>query len=132
MAAESKISDGLLEQLSSVVLPGSGSVVPLYGVPTHLLFSKDSPTLPSFSDVFLGEVLILARGPLALVAKDKGLIETAGPQDRRISGFSVSDSFKTTLLLRALKKTNNLLGTELRVVRKLPKAKPWKSTPCKG
>jgi len=132
MAAESKISDGLLEQLSSVALPGSSSVVPRYGVPTSLLFSKDSPTLPSFTNEFLGEVLLLARGPLALVAKDKGLMASSGPLERQSSGYSVSDSFKTTLLLRALKKTKSLLGTELQVVRRLPKAKPWKSRPCKG
>jgi hypothetical protein len=51
---------------------------------------------------FLGEVLLLARGPLALIAKDKGLMASSGPLG---TVSNVDTAFITKTIIKAVLKT---------------------------
>jgi len=119
MVAQTEVSILLEDYLRAY--SGNRALVPLSGVPLTPLLSKGGVGLHSFGLDFLGEVLLLARGPLALIVRDKGLLAATGP----LGNFSnVRETLTGKLLIRALKKAYNLpLNLVKRAYKGIPHSK---------
>jgi hypothetical protein len=97
--AETEISDKLAVYYNSF---SSGHMVtPLSGISIIPLLQKDiDPTL-EFPLEFLGEIMLLARGPISLISRDKGLLAANSPLD---FNKNISSHFTCKMLIRVLKK----------------------------
>lgn len=94
MAAEERISQLLLEYLNS--FSTGSSLLPISGISLAPLLNKEFDVNMEFSLEFLGEILMLSRGPLALMARDKGILARATTKN-------VAKAFTSRLLVRVTK-----------------------------
>jgi len=122
MAAETKLCDELEKYYLSFC--NNSRLVPLSGIRLKPLFMKGGHSVLEFPLDFLGEIIILSRGPIALVSKDKGIIRSSGMP----GVLSVERAFWDLILVRTLKKDYEpplLRGVERKVLKGIPLAKPW-------
>jgi len=121
MAAETKLCDELEKYYLSFC--DNSRLVPLSGIRLTPLFKKGGHNVLEFPLDFLGEIIILSRGPIALVSKDKGIMRSRGMPEV----LSVESSFWNLILVRTLKKfvPPLLQGVERKILKGIPLAKPW-------
>jgi len=121
MAAETKLCDELEKYYLSFC--DNSRLVPLSGIRLKPLFMKGGHSVLEFPLDFLGEIIILSRGPIALVSKDKGIIRSSGMP----GVLSVERAFWDLILVRTLKKdfVPPLLRVDGKVLKGIPLAKPW-------
>jgi hypothetical protein len=120
--AETRISESLEKYFRSY--SGNRSLVPLSGVPLTPLLSKSKDNGPDFTQEFLGEVLLLARGPGALVAKDQGLLASSGPLG---AVSKIGEAFTRKLLIRALNSEFKIrFNIRKSSYKGIPSVKSWK------
>lgn len=121
MAAETKLCDELEKYYLSFC--DNSRLVPLRGIRLVPLFKRGGHNVLEFPLDFLGEIIILSRGPIALVSKDKGIMRSRGMP----GVLSVESSFWDLILVRTLKKfvPPLLKGVERKVLKGIPLAKPW-------
>jgi len=122
MAAERKLCDELEKYYLSFC--DNSRLVPLSGVRLKPLFMKGGHSVLEFPLDFLGEIIILSRGPIALISKDKWIIRSSGMP----GVLSVERAFWDLILVRTLKKDfvpPLMIGVERKVLKGIPLAKPW-------
>jgi len=97
--AESTISDKLISYYQFF---SSGTrFIPICGISIIPLLQKDKDPTLDFPLEFLGEIMLLARGPISLICRDKGLLATNRPLD---FNKNLSRHFISKMLVRVLKK----------------------------